>query len=98
MQVACVASLANRIVCSLKRLGMGANLMLTAATAGAIEAGLIEGDSSELSNDNYQKLYPVLGAGSGALGQKTFQFFFKARIFDAVPAVLNPDGSFKFSI
>ena len=75
MQVACVASLANRIVCSLKRFGMGANLMLIAGTAGAIEAGLIEGDSSDLSNDNYQKLDPVLGTGSGTLGQKIFQFF-----------------------
>lgn len=100
MQVAGVASLANPIVGTLKRLGMGANSLLTAATAGGIEAGLIEGASSELSNDNYQKLDPVLGAGGGALGQKAFQFlsFLKRAYLTRPPAVMDQYGNFTPSI
>ena len=100
MQVAGVASLANPIVGTLKRLGMGANSMLTAATAGGIEAGLIEGASSELSNDNYQTLDPVLGAGGGALGQKAFQFlsFLKRAYLTRPPAVMDQYGNFTPSI
>lgn len=100
MQVAGVASLANPIVGTLKRLGMGANSMLTAATAGGIEAGLIEGISSELSDDNYQKLDPVLGAGGGAAGQKAFQFlsFLKRAYLTRPPAVMDQYGNFTPSI
>jgi len=100
MQVAGLASLANPIVRGLKTLGMGSNAALTAGTAGAIEAGLIEKASSTLSDDSFQKLDPLLGAMGGIGGQKAFQLMsFLKRTYATRPAaVLNSDGSFKESI